>query len=40
MRVDEVTRQLETAPHHLAESYPDEGWTFCNTIALAALARL
>jgi hypothetical protein len=37
MRIDEVTRQLETAPHHLAESYPDEGWTFCNTIALAAL---
>lgn len=36
-RIDEVTRQLETAPHHLAESYPDEGWTFCNTIALAAL---
>lgn len=37
VRIDEVTRQLETAPHHLAESYPDEGWTFCNTIALAAL---
>ncbi len=36
-RIDEVTRQLETAPHHLAESYPDEGWTFCNSIALAAL---
>jgi len=36
-RIDEVTRQLETAPNHLAESYPDEGWTFCNTIALAAL---
>lgn len=35
--VDEVTRQLERAPLHLAESYPDEGWTFCNTIALAAL---
>lgn len=37
LRVDEVARQLEVAPHHLAESYPDEGWTFCNTIALAAL---
>lgn len=36
-RIDEVTRQLETAPHHLAESYPDEGWTFCNSIALATL---
>lgn len=37
LRVNEVTRQLETAPLHLAESYPDEGWTFCNTIALASL---
>lgn len=37
-RADEVARQLETAPLHLAESYPDEGWTFCNSIALAALA--
>lgn len=36
-RVDEVTRQLEQAPLHFAESYPDEGWTFCNTIGLAAL---
>lgn len=37
LRVNEVTRQLETAPLHLAESYPDEGWTFCNTIAVASL---
>lgn len=36
-RVDEVARQLEAAPLHLAESYPDEGWTFCNSIAIAAL---
>jgi hypothetical protein len=36
-RADEVARQLETAPLHLAESYPDEGWTFCNSIAVAAL---
>lgn len=37
LRIDEVTRQLESAPLHLAESYPDEGWTFCNSIAIAAL---
>lgn len=36
-RVDVVAGQLERAPLHLGESYPDEGWTFCNTIALAAL---
>lgn len=36
-QVDEVARQLEVAPLHLAESYPDEGWTFCNSIAVAAL---
>lgn len=36
-RIDEVARQLETAPLHLAESYPDEGWTFCNSIAVASL---
>ncbi|MCE9673038.1 hypothetical protein LY474_35055 [Myxococcus stipitatus] len=37
-RVDRVAGQLERAPLLLAESYPDEGWTFCNTVALAALA--
>jgi hypothetical protein len=36
-RVDEVIRQLEASPHLFAESYPDEGWTFCNSIAVAAL---
>lgn len=34
---DAIAGQLERAPRHFAESYPDEGWTFCNTIALAAL---
>ncbi|MCA2980130.1 MAG: hypothetical protein INH41_06775 [Myxococcaceae bacterium] len=36
-RVDEVVRQLEGSPRLFAESYPDEGWTFCNSIAVAAL---
>lgn len=36
-RVDTIAGQLERAPILAAESYPDEGWTFCNTIALAAL---
>lgn len=36
-RVDLVAAQLERAPTLAAESYPNEGWTFCNTIALAAL---
>ncbi len=37
VHVDQVTLQLLRAPFLFAESYPDEGWTFCNTIALAAL---
>lgn len=36
-RIEEVSRQLTVAPKHLAESYPDEGWTFCNSIAVASL---
>ncbi|GMT98707.1 hypothetical protein KH5H1_28260 [Corallococcus caeni] len=36
-RVDLIAGQLERAPVLAAESYPDEGWTFCNTVALAAL---
>ena len=36
-RIDLITAQLSRAPNHLAESYPDEGWVFCNAIALAAL---
>ncbi|MBZ4417783.1 hypothetical protein [Myxococcus sp. RHSTA-1-4] len=36
-RIDTLTAQLERAPLLAAESYPDEGWTFCNTVALAAL---
>lgn len=35
-RVDLVQGELERAPLLFAESYPDEAWTFCNTIALAA----
>ena len=29
--------EAELASEHLAESYPDEGWLFCHTMALAAL---
>lgn len=36
-RVDLIVGQLERAPILAAESYPDQGWTFCNTMALAAL---
>ena len=36
-RVARIERQLTASPLLLAESYPDEGWVFCNTIALAAL---
>ncbi len=36
-RVDRIADQLERGPVASGESYPDEGWTFCNTIALAAL---
>ncbi|WP_408888190.1 hypothetical protein ACJ2CR_23410 [Myxococcus faecalis] len=36
-RVDRMAAQLERAPLLSAESYPDEGWIFCNTVALAAL---
>jgi hypothetical protein len=36
-RVARVVAQLEHAPALLAESYPDEGWTFCNVVALVAI---
>lgn len=36
-RVARLERQLTASPLLIAESYPDEGWVFCNTIALAAL---
>ena len=32
-----IAQQLERGPMLSAESYPDECWTFCNTVALAAL---
>lgn len=35
--VDRVIGQVERAPHLLGESYPDEVWIFCNTVALAAV---
>lgn len=36
-RVRAVTRQMARGPVASAESYPDECWTFCNTLALAAV---
>lgn len=36
-RVDVVATQMRRGPVLSAESYPDECWTFCNTVALAAL---
>jgi hypothetical protein len=36
-RAARVVAQLERAPLHLGESYPDEGWMFCNAVALVAV---
>jgi hypothetical protein len=36
-RMDLVAAQIERGPALLGESYPDEVWVFCNTVALAAL---
>ena len=37
-RVDAIARRMAASPSLSAESYPDECWTFCNSIALAATA--
>jgi len=36
-RVEAMMRRMSAGPVLSAESYPDECWTFCNTVALAAL---
>ncbi len=36
-RVDLMIDRMEQSPVLSAESYPDECWTFCNTVALAAI---
>lgn len=36
-RVAIIAAQMERGPVMSAESYPDECWTFCNTVALAAI---
>ena len=36
-RIEIITRRMAASPTRSAESYPDECWTFCNTIALAAI---
>ncbi|MBA3538469.1 MAG: hypothetical protein H0T79_02470, partial [Deltaproteobacteria bacterium] len=35
--IERVVGQLERGPVLLGESYPDEVWIFCNTVALAAV---
>ncbi len=37
-RVDEIAARMELSPVRSVESYPDECWTFCNTLALASIA--
>jgi len=36
-RVAAMTSRMRAGPVRCAESYPDECWTFCNTVALAAI---
>lgn len=38
IRVKRITARMESSPTLSSESYPDECWTFCNSVALAALA--
>ena len=35
-RIDRLTAAMQRGPVLSAESYPDEAWTYCNTVALAA----
>lgn len=35
--ITRITGQLERGPVLAGESYPDEGWMFCNVVALAAI---
>jgi hypothetical protein len=37
MWIERVIGQLERAPKLFGESYPDEVWVFCNTVALGAI---
>ncbi|MDK1031592.1 MAG: hypothetical protein QGD94_06275 [Planctomycetia bacterium] len=36
-RVDIIVSRMQSSPTLSAESYPDECWTFCNSVALAAI---
>ncbi|MFH0878877.1 MAG: hypothetical protein V2A34_04120 [Lentisphaerota bacterium] len=36
-RIDSMIRQMEKSPMLCGESYPDECWTFCNAVAVAAI---
>lgn len=35
-RIERLTAAMQRGPVLSAESYPDEAWTYCNTVALAA----
>lgn len=37
-RVERMIERMEQSPTLSAESYPDEAWSFCNAVALAAIA--
>ncbi len=39
-RARALVARMEASPTLSAESYPDEAWVFCNTVALASLAML
>lgn len=36
-RVEDLLKQMRQSPVLCGESYPDECWTFCNTVALCAI---
>ena len=36
-RIEAATANIAASPALMGESYPDEGWMFCNTLALAAV---
>ena len=36
-RINTVVAQMQAGPVNCAESYPDECWIFCNTVAVAAV---
>jgi hypothetical protein len=39
-RVEALVQSMGRSPARVGESYPDEGWMFCNTVALVAIRML